>query len=277
MAVSYRFSTQNHDNSQMTTSVLDNNFIIIAYRGGAEIFPENSIEAIHESLNAYSDTIIEIDLQLTKDKAVVAFHDFHLDNLTDGAGQVNEFNVVDLKRLFLKERNGRISTSKIATLEEVFDKFPNNSFVLDLHENNTLLFDRVIEIVERKNKARQIVIVSIAKGAIEEFRKLRPNWTFVASPSETKKFVFASRLYLHKFVDTKSRIMFIPNKLGALKILTPTAIRELKKRNIKIWTCNNFMPYENVNNLSDLKKLKELGVDGVYTDNPRKLLSIDKR
>jgi glycerophosphoryl diester phosphodiesterase len=257
----------------MTSNMLDDNFKIIAYRGGTGIFPENSIEAIQESLKSYSDTIIEIDLQLTKDKVVIAFHDFNLDSLTNGEGQVNDFTVTELKTLFLENRNGTInSVCKIPTLEEIFDNFPNQSFVLDLHENSKLLFDKVIEIVEKKKGEKQIAIVSIAKGATDEFRKLRPSWTFIASPKETKKFILASKLYLHKFVSTNSNIMFLPDKLGGLKILTSTAIKELKRRNIRVWTCSNFKPYENVNNLTDLKRLRELGVDGVYTDNPRNII-----
>jgi glycerophosphoryl diester phosphodiesterase len=253
--------------------MLDDNFKIIAYRGGTEIFPENSIEAIQESLKSYSDTIIEIDLQLTKDKVVISFHDFNLDSLTNGKGQVNNFTITELKMLFLKDRNGKISTvSKIPTLEEIFDNFPNKSFVLDLHENSKLLFDKVIEIVEKKKREKQIAIVSIVKGATDEFRKLRPSWTFIASPKETKKFIFASKIFLQKFARINSNIMFLPNKLGGLKILNSTAIKELKSRNIKVWTCNNFKPYENVNKLTDLKSLRELGVDGVYTDNPKNLI-----
>ncbi len=256
----------------MTSKILDNNFKIIAYRGGAETFPENSIEAIQESLAFYPDTMIEIDLQLTKDKVVVAFHDVHLDDLTNGHGQVSDFTITELKTLFLKNPDRTVSTvSEISTLEEIFDRFPNQLFVLDLHENNKILFEKVIGVVEKLKRENQIAIVSIAKGATEEFRRLRPSWTYVASPNETKKFILASKLSLHKLVSIKSNIIFLPDKLGGLQILTSKLIKELNRRNVKIWTCNNFKPYENVNTLKDLNRLKELGVDGVYTDNPKRI------
>jgi glycerophosphoryl diester phosphodiesterase len=257
----------------MTSKILDNNFKIIAYRGGAETFPENSIEAIEESLKSYPDTITEIDLQLTKDKVVIAFHDFHLDDLTNGNGQVSDFTMTELKTFFLKNPDRTINTvSKIPTLEEIFDRFPNQLFVLDLHENNKILFDKVIEVVEKLKREEQIAIVSIAKGATDEFRRLRPSWTFIASSEETKKFILASKLSLHKFVSIRSNIIFLPDKLGGWQILTSKAIKELNRRNVKVWTCNNFKPYENVNTLKDLIRLKELGVDGIYTDNPKRII-----
>ncbi len=252
--------------------MFDNNFQIIAYRGGTELFPENSIEAIQASIKADSKIIIEIDLQLTKDNNVIAFHDFHLDDLTNGNGKVNDFTVAELKALFLRNPDRTISSiSRISTLEEIFETFPNQSFVLDLHENSKVLFNKVIEIVERNKREKQIVLVSIVDGATDELRKLRPTWTFIASPKETKKFIFANKLFLDKFLQTTSNIMFLPDKLGGMKILNTRAIKTLHQKNIKVWTCTNFKPYENVNSIKDLKRLKELGVDGVYTDNPQKL------
>ena len=255
----------------MPDNMLDNNFKIIAYRGGTQLFPENSIEAIQQSISSYHDTIIEIDLQITKDNVVIAFHDFHLDDLTNAKGNVCDFTTEELKAFSLKNPDGTISTASIPTLSEVFSLFPNHTFVLDLHENNNTLFEKVIQVVEKHNRQHQTILVSIAKGATEALRKLRPGWTFIASPKETKKFIFAAKLSLQRFVSTPSNIMFLPDKLGNMKILSRKAIKELHRRNVKVWTCNNFKPYQNVNQLSDLNRLKELGVDGAYTDNPQKL------
>jgi glycerophosphoryl diester phosphodiesterase len=255
-------------------TILDDKFKIIAYRGGTEFFSENSIEAIQESLNANPETVIELDLQLTKDNFVIAFHDFHLDDLTNGQGNVCDFSLEELKRLFLKNSNKTtITTSKISTLEEIANRFPKQSFVLDLHENNKSLIDKIIEIVERQNLQERVAIVSIVDGLTKEFQKLRPNWNFVASPKETKKFILASKLFLDGFVKTTADIMFLPDKLGGLKILNSRMIQRLHYRNIKVWTCHNFKPYQNVNSSADLSRLKELGVDGVYTDNPKKIIA----
>jgi glycerophosphoryl diester phosphodiesterase len=255
--------------------MFDSNFKIIVYRGGTELFPENSIEAIQTSIKTDSQIIIEIDLQLTKDNNIIAFHDFHLDDLTNGKGKVNDFAFAELKTLFLRNPDRTISsTSKISTLEEIFTTFPNESFILDLHENNKVLFHKVIEIVERNKREKQIALVSIVDRVTDELRKLRPEWTFIASPNETKKFILANKLFLDKFVQTNSNIMFLPDKLGGMKILNTRAVKTLHRRNIKVWTCINFKPYQNVNSFKDLERLKELGVDGVYTDNPQKLLPL---
>jgi glycerophosphoryl diester phosphodiesterase len=257
----------------MTNPIADSHFKVIAYRGGTELFPENSIAAITASIQANPNIIIEVDLQITKDNAVVAFHDFHLEDLTNGVGKVRDYTVAALQQLLLKNPDGSVSaTSRMATLDELFCQFPHQSFVLDLHENNSLLFDRVIEVVEKNNRQHQTVIVSIAKGAIEALRKLRPDWTFMASPRETRQFLFAGMLSLHRFVKTPSAIMFIPDKLGRLNILRSKSIKELHRRQVKVWTCSNFKPYQNVNTSTDLERLKALGVDGVYTDNPQSLM-----
>jgi glycerophosphoryl diester phosphodiesterase len=253
------------------TTIFDDSFKIIVYRGGAELFPENSIEAIDNSIKENSSVVIEIDLQITKDKEIIAFHDFHLDDLTNGIGLVKDFQLLDLQKLFLKNPDKSTSTCKIVTLENIFDEFPNQCFVLDLHENNKALFEKVIEIVERKGRQRQIALVSIANGVTRELKKLRPNWIFVASPQETKKFIFANKIHLQKFIKITSQIIFLPDKLGKLSILNESTIRELHRRNIKVWTCKNFKPYQNVNRLTDLKNYQKMNVDGIYTDNPKHL------
>ncbi len=252
----------------MNSEIFNKDFQIIAYRGGTETFPENSIEAIKDSLKSYNDTIIEIDLQLTKDNVVIAFHDFELNSLTNGNGRVAELNIEELKKLFLKKPDKTISSDcRIATLEEIFQQFPSQSFVLDLHENNKILIEKVIELVEKYKMENRIAIVSIAKGTKDAFVKIRPKWTFIASSNETKKFIFASIFHLQKFVKINAKVIFIPEKLGNFKLLNSNMIRELHHRNIKVWSCINFKPYLNVNNIQDLNRLKALGVDGVYTDN----------
>lgn len=254
--------------------ILDNNFKIIVYRGGTEVFPENSIQAIEYSLKELPDAMIELDIQITKDEEIVAFHDFHLDDLTDGKGLVSDYTFAELQQFNLKNPDTTISQIKIPTLSSIFTLFPNQRFVMDLHEMNITLFEKVISMVEAHSMEDKIVVASMAKGAISRMQELRPAWTFIASPQETKKFILLDKLGLQRFARITSKIMFLPSKLGVINILTASAIKELHNRNIKVWTCNNFKPYQNVNNSQDLESFRNWEVDGIYTDNPKRLKTL---
>jgi glycerophosphoryl diester phosphodiesterase len=252
-------------------TILDDSFKVIIYRGGTEDFPENSLEAIKDSLREFPNAIIELDLQLTKDDEVIVFHDFHLEDLTNGNGLVAEHTFYQLQELFLKNPDKTISQSKISTLANVLALFPQQNFVLDLHEKNSKLFEKVIEIVETNHFEKQVVLVCIKKGGIKELQKLRPHWTYVASPQETKRFILLSKIGLQSLAKTTTQIMFLPNKIGRLSILSNRGIRELHKRNVKVWTCDNFNPYQNVNSLTAMEKYRKMNINGIYTDNAKRL------
>lgn len=257
----------------MKSTLLNDHFNVIAYRGGTEEKPENSIAAIRHSLDFFPDAIIEIDLQLTKDNNVIAFHDFDLEHTSNGKGAVCHFSTEELQTLNLKSPDNSLNSScKISTTDEIFETFKGQRFILDLHENNITLIERVITIVENHRQQNNIAIQSIHDSVINQFRKLRPTWTFIAATNETKRFIYACKLGLQKWVKLKSDIIFLPEKLGEMKILTTRALNELHRRKIKVWTCKNFKPYENVNSQNEMKRLKELGVDGIYTDNTEKLI-----
>lgn len=55
--------------------------MVIAHRGCCSLFPENTMESIEASL--YKCDLVEIDIQLTRDRQVVIFHDRYLSHITD--------------------------------------------------------------------------------------------------------------------------------------------------------------------------------------------------
>lgn len=73
--------------------------------------PENSLPAFQKAVEAGFG--IELDVQLTKDKVPVVFHDFTLERACKTKGRVNEFTYKELKKLKLFR-----SEQYIPTLEE---------------------------------------------------------------------------------------------------------------------------------------------------------------
>ena len=65
--------------------------IRIAHRGGMALYPENTLEAFHFSVDKHNVEMLELDLQITKDDKVIVLHDDSIDRTTNGKG-----NVIDL-------------------------------------------------------------------------------------------------------------------------------------------------------------------------------------
>jgi len=91
---------------------------LVAHRGGAGLWPENSLEAFRRSIALGVDDL-EVDVQPTADGALAVIHDQTLERTTTGHGRVVECVVSDLARLRLRSPDGSLTSEHVPTLEEV--------------------------------------------------------------------------------------------------------------------------------------------------------------
>ncbi|MBD5071934.1 glycerophosphodiester phosphodiesterase, partial [Xanthomonas citri pv. citri] len=71
---------------------------IIAHRGASGYAPENTIAAFDLAVKMNAD-MIELDVQLTKDRQIVVIHDDRVDRTTNGSGFVKDFTLEELQKL----------------------------------------------------------------------------------------------------------------------------------------------------------------------------------
>jgi len=92
-----------------------------AHRGGAGLAPENTLAAIRNALSLSVD-MIELDLHVSADGAIVVIHDATLERTTNGRGVVRGTSLADLQRLDAGAWfNARFAGERIPTLREVLD------------------------------------------------------------------------------------------------------------------------------------------------------------
>jgi glycerophosphoryl diester phosphodiesterase len=92
----------------------------IAHRGASGRCPENTLAAFAAAIEA-SAQVCELDVQLTRDGAVVVMHDETVDRTTDGRGAVCAMTLDELRRLNAGVRFGHeFKGERIPTLAEVF-------------------------------------------------------------------------------------------------------------------------------------------------------------
>jgi len=105
----------------------------IAHRGGSLVAPENTLEAFRLACERYRTDVIELDVHVTRDGALVVAHDPDVDRCTDGAGPIAAMRLDELRRLDAGHRftaddgasfpfRGR--GVRIPTLREVFEACP---------------------------------------------------------------------------------------------------------------------------------------------------------
>jgi len=93
---------------------------IAAHRGGAALWPENSLLAFRNAIALGSD-LIEFDVHLTAGGSVAVIHDATLDRTTDGRGAVASMTADDLRRVHLKGPGGAATAEHVPMLAEVLE------------------------------------------------------------------------------------------------------------------------------------------------------------
>ena len=71
---------------------------LIAHRGGAAYAPENTLAAFRRGIVDGADWL-EMDVQMTKDGALVVIHDETVDRTTNGRGQVGDLTLAQIRAL----------------------------------------------------------------------------------------------------------------------------------------------------------------------------------
>ncbi|WP_252107162.1 MULTISPECIES: glycerophosphodiester phosphodiesterase [unclassified Halomonas] len=106
-------------------------FQVIAHRGASGHAPESSMAAL-ELAHAWGADYLELDVQMTSDGELVAFHDDTLERTSNGEGHINDYSLAELKELdtgsWFNEENPALANeafegAHILTLEEVFNRF----------------------------------------------------------------------------------------------------------------------------------------------------------
>lgn len=91
---------------------------LAAHRGGAALWPENSLRAFRGALALDAD-LLEFDVHLAADGVPVVIHDANLDRTTEGTGAVGERTAAELARLRLRGPDGAVTEERLPTLDAV--------------------------------------------------------------------------------------------------------------------------------------------------------------
>ena len=222
----------------------------IAHRGvHTKDIPENSLSAFENALkNNYA---IELDVQFTKDKEVVVFHDENLKRMTNDTRNIEDVNYDELKNLRLDNTN-----EIIPTLEEVLELVDSKVAIL-------IEIKDCKDYIELSEKTYEILKGYEGNYAIQSFNPFILEWyknnasevvrgqlsgTFTEGSESLNSFEkFALKNMLLNF---KSK----PNYIGyELEGIPKSKLESLRKKGVPIivWTVKNKEDMEKAYKYSD--------------------------
>jgi glycerophosphoryl diester phosphodiesterase len=154
--------------------------LVAAHRGGALLWPENSLLAFRNAVALGAD-YLELDVHLARDGEVVVIHDPTLDRTTTGTGPVRERTLAELRGLRLKDRDGGVTQEPIPTLDEVAAVAARGQRQMlleikvdDRRQRYPGIEERVLAILDRHGMAGSTTLMAFEAETWRRVRQLRP-------------------------------------------------------------------------------------------------------
>ena len=253
----------------------DDEVMVMAHRGGQGLWPENTLFAFERAAELGAD-VLDMDVRSTADGVLVAIHDKRVDRTTNGRGEVGALTLAQLKTLDAGSRwtadrgasfpfRGRGIT--VPALEEVFRSFPQMRMSMEIKQEEPSIAAPLCSLVRAYDLGGQVLVSSFSAEVMEVFRAACPEVATSAAASEVLLFWGASRLFLDAAYQPSVQVLQVPERLGWLDVVDERFTGMARAHNMKVcvWT---------VDEPEDMQRLLDLGVDGVNTSYPDRLLGL---
>jgi glycerophosphoryl diester phosphodiesterase len=155
--------------------------LFAAHRGGAALWPENSLLAFRNALALGAD-FLELDVHLSRDGEVMVIHDATLDRTTDGSGPVRERTAAELRALHLKDGGGAPTAEPVPTLDEVvaLAAAAQRQMLLEIKTDDRKrrypgIEEKVMAVLDRHRFTSFAIVMAFERETWRRVREIRPD------------------------------------------------------------------------------------------------------
>lgn len=223
--------------------------IKIGHRGACGYEPENTLKSFSKAIELKVD-MIEFDVMQCASGEIVVIHDDKVDRTTNGYGLVSNLTLQALKKL--DAGNGE----NIPTLYEVLD-LVNKRCKVNIELKGLGVAQKVNLIIEGYIKKGwsydDFLVSSFEFNEIREFKKYN-------NIIKTELLFWEPADYIKITQEYNCNFIGLDKSLVNKKL-----IKEAHEQNIKVLVYT-------VNDFKDIEFLKNLGVDGIFSNYPDRLL-----
>ena len=238
--------------------------LVAAHRGGAALWPENSLLAFRSALALGVDAL-ELDLHLTADGEVVVLHDPSLDRTSTGTGAVRDLKLADLAAVRLKSREGAVTAERVPTFAQVLDLVAPTSAELLPEikvDANRQRYDgiegKVLALIRARGLLSRTTIQAFQVETIRRLRELEP---------KARTMLLVARGDVERDRARPAEAVRRARELGATdlgmnhRLIDTDVMNAARAAGIRVaaWTPNEE---------ADIRRMVDLGVDMVMSDRP---------
>jgi glycerophosphoryl diester phosphodiesterase len=247
--------------------------LCFAHRGGAKLWPENTLVAFEGSLSM-GTRYLETDVHATRDGVLVAHHDEYVDGTTNGTGRIRDMRYAELVRLdagyrFTKDGHSfpfRGQGVTIPALHEVFALSTRARVNVEIKPEDESIAHRLWHLIESHGLHDRILVASSQDHQVKRFRRCSlARVATSASMREALEFWLATRLGLNRAIAPSFDALQVPRRYRGLTVVDRKFVRAAHGRGIQVhvWT---------IDDPEEMKALIEMGVDGIMSDRPDSLM-----
>jgi glycerophosphoryl diester phosphodiesterase len=227
--------------------------IAFAHRGGASDNPENTMPAFQHAVDL-GYTYLETDVHATSDGVLVAFHDADLARTCGRPGTIDSLPWREVSAARVAGRE------PIPLFEDLLGSFPEARVNIDCKADTALA--PLIAALERLDCLDRVCL-----GSFSDRRLRRLRARFGARLCSSLGPIQIAALRSRARVPAGGQIAQVPVNVGRLRVTTPATVAPAHALGyqVHVWT---------IDDPSEMRRLLDLGVDGIMTDRPQVLKDV---
>jgi glycerophosphoryl diester phosphodiesterase len=247
---------------------------VVAHRGGTDLAPENTTEAFRRA-EALGVDVLEMDLRVAADGALVVIHDSTVDRTTNGHGLVSELSLAQLQALdagyrFRDDSGGypfRGAGLTVPSFESILREFPDIRLNVEMKDFTLEQAHGLCGLLRQLNAVDRVLVSSFADAPMTAFREACPEVATGATRREAIVFYYLNQVRLGRMFRSPAAAMQLPLSLHGIQVITPRLLESARESNrpVQVWT---------VNDEDAMRRLLSLDVQAILTDRPSRLLSL---
>ncbi len=247
---------------------------VVAHRGGSALAPENTTEAFRRA-KALGADVLEMDLRVTADGAIVVIHDSTVDRTTNGHGLVAEMSLAQLHVLdagyrFRDDAGAypfRGIGLTVPVFEEVLRQFPDIRLNVEMKDFTLDQARGLCGTLRRFRAVDRILVSAFDHAPMTAFREACPEVATGATRREAIVFYYLNQVRLGRIFRSPAAAIQLPLRYRGKGVISPRLLEAARESNrpVEVWT---------VNDEEAMKHLLSLGVQGILTDRPSRLLAL---
>jgi glycerophosphoryl diester phosphodiesterase len=240
----------------------------ISHRGGAALYPENTLFAFRKAAELHRTDMIELDVHATRDGHVVVAHDDTVDRCTEATGAIASFTLAELRALDAGHRFTRDGMTfpfrghrvTVPLLSEVLSALPRVRINVEQKPETEGVEELVAAVLRHADALDRVCVGSENDLVAERLLRVLPEACHFYPRMALTALVLGAKQ--GTVPDPGPYVVLdMPLHYEGMRLVDPPFLRQMQDigRWVNVWT---------IDDPAEMRQLVAEGVGGIMTDRP---------